>query len=109
MLIEHQVKKGRILFLASTKPLARQHLKSTKQNMKVDEDELVLLTGELPQKKRKELWSKKLIFSTLSIFRSKIYFDYLFVIGDIFGGSDGDFFTVVQYHHAVGKTHEYFH
>ncbi len=64
MMIEEFSKKGKILFLAPTKPLARQHYKSTLQNMKIPKDDAVLLTGETPPSERKPLWKKKLVFST---------------------------------------------
>ncbi|MBI4096013.1 MAG: DEAD/DEAH box helicase [DPANN group archaeon] len=55
---------GKILFLAPTKPLVAQHLKTFSEIFEPKE-ELTLFTGETKADSRKDLWEKsKIIFST---------------------------------------------
>ena len=57
--------KSKILLLAPTKPLAKQHLNTFKELLDFEEEKLVLFTGEVPPKKRQELWKNaQVIFST---------------------------------------------
>ncbi|OYT61280.1 hypothetical protein B6U81_03320 [Thermoplasmatales archaeon ex4484_30] len=56
LLIVHKIKKGKILFLAPTKPLCEQHLKSIKKITTIDN--VAIVTGEIPPKKRKEVYDK---------------------------------------------------
>ena len=57
--------KSKILFLATTKPLAEQHLQTFKQFLDIDESKLTLFTGEIPPAKRAKLWNDtKIAFST---------------------------------------------
>jgi Fanconi anemia group M protein len=49
-------KGGKILMLAPTKPLAQQHLATFKSFLKLDDDAFALLTGEVSEKKRRNLW-----------------------------------------------------
>lgn len=56
-------KQGKFLFLAPTKPLSLQHLNSFIKTTDKG-NEAVLITGELPKTKRKELYAKKIIFAT---------------------------------------------
>ena len=56
---------SKILLLAPTKPLAKQHLKTFQDLLDFDDTKMVLFTGEIPPKKRQELWKDaQLIFST---------------------------------------------
>ncbi|MBI4141482.1 DEAD/DEAH box helicase, partial [Candidatus Woesearchaeota archaeon] len=56
---------SKILFLAPTKPLAEQHLQTFKQNLEINDDKLVLFTGEVPPEKRAILWKNaQIVFST---------------------------------------------
>ncbi len=53
------------VFLAPTKPLCEQHYKTLTSLLKISEDEIILLTGALAKKKRKELEERaKLIVAT---------------------------------------------
>ncbi len=55
----------KILFLAPTKPLCEQHKKTMKKLMKIEEEEIILLTGTTPAKKRAKEWEKaKIIVAT---------------------------------------------
>ncbi len=57
--------KSKILFLAPTKPLVEQHIKSFQKMTNIDENDMVVVTGKTPPKKRKELMKNaKIIFST---------------------------------------------
>ncbi len=53
--------KGKILFMAPTKPLCVQHCKTFE---KFFDGELVVLTGAVPSEERKELWESDIIFAT---------------------------------------------
>ena len=64
MLIEEYRKKGKCLFLTPTKPLAKQHHDSIIEVLGLDEKEVVLVTGENPPAKRKEMYKKKIIVAT---------------------------------------------
>jgi len=48
-----------ILLLAPTKPLIAQHKKSLDKLLRIEQENIVLLTGEIAQEKRKEIYSKK--------------------------------------------------
>ena len=55
----------KVLFLAPTKPLCEQHLKTIGKLMRVEEKDLVLLTGSTAAKKRAKEWKKaKVIVAT---------------------------------------------
>ncbi|MHC1581953.1 MAG: DEAD/DEAH box helicase, partial [Candidatus Syntropharchaeia archaeon] len=57
--------KGKILFLAPTKPLVIQHSKFLKEHLLIDEESIVSFSGEIPPAKRENLWKKgKIIVST---------------------------------------------
>ncbi len=56
-------KGGKVLFLAPTKPLAEQHAKSFENKTCIPAEKIVLLTGSIPPKKRKELFEKATVVS----------------------------------------------
>ena len=64
MLIKDLSKKGRCLFLTPTKPLAKQHFDTILKVLGFSEDDVSLMTGDLPQKKRKDEYEKKVIVAT---------------------------------------------
>ena len=72
VLIEVLEKKdGKILFLAPTKPLVEQHAKTIKKLTKIEE--VIVLTGEVSRKKRKELYgSAKIVVATPQIIQNDI-------------------------------------
>jgi Fanconi anemia group M protein len=56
--------KGRMVFLAPTKPLVRQHHKTFLEMTLVPQEKTALITGEIPPKKRTEMWKQDVCFST---------------------------------------------
>lgn len=66
LLIEKMLPKGRILFLAPTKPLCEQHEKTISEELGLEResDSLRLVTGSIPAKKRPMLWDSKICVST---------------------------------------------
>jgi ERCC4-related helicase/intein/homing endonuclease len=67
MLAAHKLKenpKGKVLFLAPTKPLAVQHEKSFKKFLEIDEDKIVSVTGTILPKKRKEIYKNAQIITS---------------------------------------------
>src|SRR3989344_1214501 len=55
----------KVLMLAPTRPLVEQHIQSFKKQLPELFADLQLFTGEIPAKKRKEIWqSAEIIFST---------------------------------------------
>jgi len=62
MIAAKKLESGKTLFLAPTKPLAQQHLKSFKQFIDIEEDQMALMTGEVRPAKREELWKDKRAF-----------------------------------------------
>ena len=47
---------SKILIMAPTKPLAEQHQRSFREFMNIPEEEIVLVTGKIDPKKRKDLY-----------------------------------------------------
>lgn len=64
LVIAEKVKMGRVFFLAPTKPLVQQHHRTFLASTDFPEADCALITGEVSPKKRKELWAKKVCFST---------------------------------------------
>ncbi|MBW2970196.1 DEAD/DEAH box helicase [Candidatus Woesearchaeota archaeon] len=61
----NQHSQSKILILAPTKPLAEQHLQTFKEAIDFPEEKFALFTGEIPPKKREQLWqTAQIIFST---------------------------------------------
>jgi Fanconi anemia group M protein len=60
LLIAYTYNKNKsILFMAPTKPLVFQHKKSLESILMLEEDKIILLTGDILPLKRKEIYSKK--------------------------------------------------
>ena len=53
-----------VVMLAPTKPLVLQHFRTFQKLIRVDEDSVVWLTGEVAPEERVGSWKKRLIFST---------------------------------------------
>lgn len=86
----------KILILAPTRPLAAQHQKSFQKFLKVDEGDVVLLTGNVPPEKRPRIWREaSIICATPHV-----------ILNDLKGGRyvPGDLSLVVfdEAHRAVG-------
>ena len=56
---------GRVVFLAPTKPLVRQHHKTFLEMSNFPSGDTALITGEIPPKKREEMWGQKVCFIVL--------------------------------------------
>jgi len=54
----------KVLFLAPTKPLCKQHLNSFLSQTNASKEDTILLTGEIKSGERNPLYSKKYIFAT---------------------------------------------
>ncbi len=88
-------KGGKVLFLAPTKPLVEQHAKTIKKLTKIEE--VIVLTGEVSRKKRKELYgSAKIVVATPQIIQNDI------IAGEL---KIGDFSLIIfdEAHRAVGN------
>ena len=72
MVINKKMNDGRCLFLAPTKPLAKQHYNSIKEILNVNDDIVTIVTGELKPEKRVDQYNKKIIISTPQTTKSDI-------------------------------------
>lgn len=99
MLIADQLKKpekGRILFLAPTKPLVLQHAHYLKDFLTIDEESIVVFTGEISPSKRTQMWKKsRIIISTPQVVENDL-------LSRRFDLSDVSFIVFDEAHHAVG-------
>lgn len=65
--------KGKILFLAPTKPLVLQHTSFLREHLALSEEEIIFFTGEVSPKKRAESWEKgTIIVSTPQVVENDI-------------------------------------
>jgi ERCC4-related helicase len=64
MLIQERMKSGRCLMLSPTKPLTKQHHHSIIKTLGLPEASVALINGEIPPKKRKEMYNAPVIIST---------------------------------------------
>jgi len=62
--MEGCIGKGRVAFLAPTKPLVAQHHRTFLEMCDFPEGETAIVTGEIQPKKREELWKRRACFST---------------------------------------------
>ncbi len=97
---EGMLPKGPVLFCAPTKPLAAQHYSEAKRLFDLADEEIILVSGEIPAKKRQEAYPPKnakarLVFSTPQTIRNDIGA----------GRLDWNFSLLVldEVHRAVGK------
>jgi len=66
-------KDGKALVLAPTKPLVEQHAEFLRRTLKIPEDEIISLSGEIQPEKRAELWNKaKVIVSTPQVIENDL-------------------------------------
>ncbi|MEM2134596.1 MAG: DEAD/DEAH box helicase [Candidatus Freyarchaeota archaeon] len=64
---------GFIVFLAPTRPLVLQHAETFKSTLRVDENEIMIFTGEIPPEERIERWRKaKVVLATPQIVENDI-------------------------------------
>ncbi|MFB6209851.1 MAG: DEAD/DEAH box helicase [Candidatus Nanohaloarchaea archaeon] len=62
MVAARKAEEGKVMFLAPTKPLAEQHLKTFYDFLEVPEIDMALMTGETRPERRYELWREKRFF-----------------------------------------------
>jgi Fanconi anemia group M protein len=56
---------SKVLFLAPTKPLVEQHLKTFRQHFEIEDEKLAVFTGHVNPEKRGVMWKEaKIVFST---------------------------------------------
>jgi len=72
MLIKEKMGDGKCLFLTPTKPLAKQHYNSIIEILRISEEEMALVTGEITPNKRKNMYDSKVIVSTPQTIRNDI-------------------------------------
>ncbi|NPA75689.1 MAG: DEAD/DEAH box helicase [Euryarchaeota archaeon] len=66
-------KGGKILFLAPTKPLVVQHAKSIKKLMNIEEEKVVVFTGDVKKATRPAMWKEaQIIVSTPQVIQNDI-------------------------------------
>jgi Fanconi anemia group M protein len=61
-----------VVMLAPTKPLVLQHFRTFQKLMRVDQDSIVWLTGEVAPEERVASWKKRLIFATPQVFMNDV-------------------------------------
>jgi len=64
LVMEGCIGKGRVVFLAPTKPLVAQHHKSFLEMCDFPGGQAAVITGETPPKGREGLWKRRVCFST---------------------------------------------
>ena len=62
MVAAQKAEDGKVMFLAPTKPLAEQHIKTFQEFIDVDENDKALMTGETRPDERYKLWAEKKMF-----------------------------------------------
>jgi Fanconi anemia group M protein len=73
VIASHLSKGGRVLMLAPTKPLVEQHAQFFKKMLKIPEDQIVALSGEISPAKRAEVWSKaRVVVSTPQVIENDL-------------------------------------
>jgi ERCC4-related helicase len=99
MLIAKELEKenNKILFLAPTKPLVTQHAQSLKQFLTIDEESIVIFTGEIQPAKREKMWDKsRIIVSTPQVIENDLLSRRLNL-------ENVSFIIFDESHHAVGE------
>ncbi len=90
-------KGGKALFLAPTKPLVEQHANFLRKTLKINPNEIVALSGEVPPEKRFQLWNKaKIVVSTPQVIEND-------VISGRISLEDVTHLTFDEAHRAVGN------
>ncbi len=97
----HCLKKERskIIFLAPTRPLVEQHLRTFKKLTNLDSESLIMMTGTIVPKKREELYKKeelKCLFMTPQVLQNDI-------IGNRISLSDVALIIFDEAHRASGN------
>ena len=98
-LIANELKKenNKILFLAPTKPLVIQHSQFLKEFLDINEETIIVFTGEISPEKRKSMWKEsRIIVSTPQVIENDLLSKRL----DL---EDVSFIIFDECHHAVGE------
>ena len=91
-----EVPKSKVIFLAPTKPLVEQHHKSFLNLTLLPPESLQSLTGTIPPKKRKELWTQiKVAFMTPQVLQNDL-------ISGLYSLEDVSLIIFDECHRAVG-------
>ena len=89
--------KGKILFLAPTKPLVNQHKTFLQSFLKIKKDLISVFTGEVPPKKRINLWQENtIIISTPQVIENDL-------VSRRISLNDVSLIIFDEAHHATGK------
>ena len=99
MLIAKELEKenNKILFLAPTKPLVTQHAQILKQFLTIDEESIVIFTGEIQPAKRQKMWDiSRIIVSTPQVIENDLLSRRLKL-------ENVSFIIFDEAHHAVGE------
>jgi Fanconi anemia group M protein len=68
MVASQKLQEGKTLFLAPTKPLVRQHMKTFEDFIEIKKEEMQVMTGDTRPDEREDLWQdKKAFFATPQI------------------------------------------
>lgn len=97
MIAAKKLEQGKVLFLAPTKPLVEQHLKTFEEFIDVDVEEMQVMTGETRPEKRYEYWEeKRVFFATPQVVENDL------IAGEV---PTSDFATVIfdECHRATGE------
>jgi Fanconi anemia group M protein len=99
IIIAKELKKdnNKILFLAPTKPLVIQHSQFLKQFLDINEESIIVFTGEIAPEKRKKMWEEsRIIVSTPQVIENDLLSKRL----DL---KNVSFLIFDECHHAVGE------
>ncbi|MCX8204620.1 MAG: helicase-related protein [Candidatus Nezhaarchaeota archaeon] len=75
LLTAHRLREagGKVLFLAPTRPLTLQHFSRFKELLNINEEDMAVLTGQVPQLKRGGLYrGARVIFATPQVVRNDV-------------------------------------
>jgi len=94
---ELKKEKNKILFLAPTKPLVVQHAQFLSEFLTIDDESIMVFTGEISPVKRQEMWAKtRIIVSTPQVIENDLLSKRLNL-------KDVSFVIFDECHHAVGE------
>jgi len=73
MVLVDRLKKGKVLFLAPTRPLVAQHASFLSRVLNIEQDDIALFTGNVPPKKRTEVFEgARIIVSTPQVIENDL-------------------------------------
>lgn len=64
--------EGRFLFLVPTRPLATQQANRMKELLRVDDEDVTVITGEVPIEERGKLWGMRIICATPQVTKNDV-------------------------------------